>query len=144
MRVGWTNWKDMWRAMAGKTALIVDDDEAVRLFVSAILEGEGWRCLEAVNGEEAVDVAESEQPDLVVLDINMPVMDGFEAFRRLRSSPFTEQIPVIMLTGVNADEGTSHDAGSVERDLGLPGPEGFVDKPVDAVFLLNCIMGVMG
>jgi len=131
--------------MAGKRVLIVDDDEAIRLFVEAVLEGEGWECVLGVNGEEAVDMAEMVQPDLVILDINMPVMDGFEAFRRIRSSPFTEKIPVIMLTAVNQEATNGHhDEHTMERQFAVPGPEGFVDKPVDASFLLNCVLGVMG
>lgn len=131
--------------MAGKKVLIVDDDVSVRLFVEAVLEGEGWSCILGVNGEEACDLAESEQPDLIVLDVDMPVMDGFTAFKALRNSPFTEKIPIIMLTGVNTEgDGAQHDAQSMERDFGLPGPEGFVDKPVDATFLLNSILGAVG
>ncbi len=131
--------------MAAKKVLIVDDDEGIRLFVEAILAAEGWECVLGINGEDAVDLAESEQPDLIILDVTMPVMDGFEAFRRLRNSPFTDNIPVIMLTGVNEEgDGRHHDEHTMERDFGVPGPEGFVDKPVDATFLLQRIFGIMG
>lgn len=127
-----------------KRVLIVDDDESVRLFVAGVMEAEGWEILEALNGQQAVDRAEAEKPDLIVLDVNMPVMDGFTAFRLLRESPFTGTIPIIMLTGVNEEEGTDYDARRMEEEFAVNGPEGFVDKPVDPVFLLQSVLGVVG
>lgn len=127
-----------------KRVLIVDDDESVRLFVAGVMEGEGWETVEALNGQQAIDRAESEKPDLIVLDVNMPVMDGFTAFRLLRESPFTDTIPIIMLTGVNEEEGTHYDAERMEEEFGVDGPNGFVDKPVDPVFLLQSVLGVVG
>jgi CheY-like chemotaxis protein len=94
-----------------KRVLIVDDDESVRLFVAGVMEAEGWETVEALNGQQAIERAEAEKPDLIVLDVNMPVMDGFTAFRHLRDSPFTETIPIIMLTGVNEETGSNYDAG---------------------------------
>ena len=127
-----------------KKVLVVDDDESVRLFVAGIMEAEGWEAVEALNGQQALDKAESEAPDLIVLDVNMPVMDGFTAFRLLRESPFTDKIPIIMLTAVNDEEGASYGREQMEEQFGVTGPEGFVDKPVDAVFLLQSVMGVVG
>lgn len=127
-----------------KRVLIVDDDESVRLFVAGVMEAEGWETVEALNGQQAIDRAELEKPDLIVLDVNMPVMDGFAAFRLLRESPFTENIPIIMLTGVNEETGTDYDAQRMEEEFGVTGPEAFVDKPVDPVFLLQSVLGVVG
>jgi len=127
-----------------KKVLVVDDDESVRLFVAGIMEAEGWEAIEALNGQQALDKAETESPDLIVLDVNMPVMDGFTAFKLLRESPFTDQIPIIMLTGINEEEGTSYDRDRMEAEFGVEGPQGFVDKPVDPVFLLQSVMGVVG
>lgn len=127
-----------------KKVLVVDDDESVRLFVAGIMEAEGWEAVEALNGQQALDKAESESPDLIVLDVNMPVMDGFTAFKLLRDSPFTENIPIIMLTAINEEEGGDYCAARMEAEFGVTGPEGFVEKPVDAVFLLQSVMGVVG
>jgi CheY-like chemotaxis protein len=127
-----------------KRVLIVDDDESVRLFVAGVMEAEGWVTVEALNGQQAIERAEAEKPDLIVLDVNMPVMDGFTAFRYLRESPFTDKIPIIMLTGVNEETGSSYDAERMEEEFGVTGPEGFVDKPVDPVFLLQSVLGVVG
>ncbi len=129
----------------GKKVLVVDDDEDSRIFVVSIMEGEGWETLEACNGEEALDLVESEEPDLIIMDVSMPVMDGFEALRRLRRSPFTEEIPVIMLTGINEERGaTLYNAAALESAFSIRGPEAFVDKPVDPDFLLHSIMGAIG
>ena len=127
-----------------KRVLIVDDDESVRLFVAGVMEAEGWVTVEALNGQQAIERAEVEKPDLIVLDVNMPVMDGFTAFRLLRESPFTDTIPIIMLTGTNEEMGTNYDAQRMEDEFGVTGPEGFVDKPVDPVFLLQSVLGVVG
>ena len=130
--------------MSVKRVLIVDDDSVARLFVQAVMENAGWVVLEGINGEEAVEKSESEQPDLVILDVSMPVMDGFEAFRQIRKNPLTAKIPIIMLTGINLEAGEQYTAEAMERRFGVERPEGFVEKPVDAVFLLNSVMGVVG
>ncbi len=130
--------------MAAKRVLIVDDDEGVRMFVAGVMEAEGWETEEALNGQQALDSAELDAPDLIILDVSMPVMDGFEAFKRLRDSPFTDKVPIIMLTGINEEQGESYDRDRMEQEFGVEGPEDFVDKPVDPVFLLQSVMGVVG
>ncbi len=128
-----------------RKVLDVDDDESVREFVSAIMAAEEWEVVEGVTGVEAIDLAESEQPDLIMLDVNMPEMDGFEAFRRLRTGIMTKDIPIIMLTAINTDEpGEQHDEQSMAERFGVNAPEGFVEKPVDPVFLHNTVFGVVG
>ena len=131
--------------MAGaKRVLIVDDDESVRMFVAGVMEAEGWDTEEALNGQQGVDQAELDVPDLIILDVNMPVMDGFEAFQQFRNSPFTDKVPIIMLTGINAEEGEAYSRERMEEKFGVEGPEAFVEKPVDPVFLLQSVMGVVG
>jgi two-component system chemotaxis response regulator CheY len=127
-----------------KKVLIVDDDESIRMFVAAIMEAEGWEVMEALNGQQGLDAAELETPDLIILDVDMPVMDGFEAFKRFRDSPFLGTVPIIMLTGINEERGESYDRDRMEEEFGVEGPEDFVDKPVDPVFLLQSVMGVVG
>lgn len=130
--------------MSVKQVLIVDDDSIARLFVQAVMENAGWQTFEGVDGAEAVELAESRKPDLIILDVSMPVMDGFEAFRRLRRNPETAKIPIIMLTGINNDSGMKYTPEEMERLFGVERPEGFVDKPVDANFLLTSVMGIVG
>jgi CheY-like chemotaxis protein len=88
-----------------KKVLLVDDKEEVRLLVQTTLEGSDYEFYGATNGKEAVEKAVSIKPDLILLDIMMPEMDGLEACRHIKSSPETKSIPIIMLTakGQEAD-----------------------------------------
>ena len=125
--------------------LIVDDDEDTRTFVRSILQDKGWVIAEAADGQEAVDAAIERVPDLILLDLVMPVMDGFRAFDALRSHHATKDIKIIIFSNINSFvEGARHTETSIGREFGHPEPEGFVDKPVDPFFLLNEIDGVMG
>ncbi len=80
--------------------LVVDDDEATRLILRGFLEGDGYTVCEAADGAQALAAFECTQPDLVILDAMMPVMDGFTACARLRKLPGGSQLPVLMLTGL--------------------------------------------
>jgi DNA-binding response OmpR family regulator len=80
-----------------KKVLIVDDDQDIVALISDMLGGY-FRALQATSGREGIQLAVREQPDLVILDVNMPEMDGFEVCRRLREQPGTRHIPIIMLT----------------------------------------------
>ena len=84
---------------------MVDDRKEIRLLVETTLKGSDYEFYGAADGKEAVDKALSIKPDLILLDVTMPEMDGFEACRQIKSSPQTESIPVIMLTarGQEAD-----------------------------------------
>lgn len=127
-----------------RRALVVDDEGDIRLFVRTILEAEGWHVEEASNGQEALDLANETPPDLVLLDLMMPVKDGFETFRELREGVFTKDVPVVMLTAINHFEiDRKVDEVSVESRCGVSRPEGFVEKPVDPVFLLYTINGAL-
>ena len=81
--------------------LIVDDDEVNLLLLNALLVREGYKILQATNGREAVDTFERESPDLVLLDLMMPVMDGYEAARIIKASSPERFVPVIFLTAVS-------------------------------------------
>src|SRR5678816_1941905 len=80
------------------TVLIADDDAAVRRLLSAVLRPRGHTIIEAGNGEQALELAGSANPELIVSDLMMPAMDGYELVRRLRIEPRTAQTPVIFLT----------------------------------------------
>lgn len=84
--------------------LIADDDRDVRLVLVAILEAAGYETSEAANGIEALRVARADRPDLILLDLSMPKMDGMEAIRRLKSDPATAGIPVVMVTASGDEE----------------------------------------
>ena len=128
-----------------RKVLIVDDDDDTRLFVHSILTAEGWAITEAANGQEALDRATEDPPDLILLDLVMPVMDGFHAFKALRTHHLTKQAKIIIFSNINSFiEGAHHTEESIEAEYNVPRPDGFVDKPVDPFFLLAEINGVMG
>ena len=81
------------------TILIVDDNEGVRSFLGALCQETGYATIFASDGKEGLEVALSAKPDLILIDAMMPVMDGFDAIRRMRSREAIEHIPIIMLTG---------------------------------------------
>lgn len=107
--------------------LVVDDDETIRLIVAAILEDQGHTVTRAANGDEALIVARLGWPEVIITDVVMPVMDGFELVARLKADPATAPIPVIVMTSLE-------DCGARQRAL-ESGAEDFVAKPVDATEL---------
>jgi len=104
--------------------LVVDDNASIREFIKIVLTAEGHTIAEASNGERAYATAVSERPDLILLDVLMPVMDGFEALKRLRENPLTEAIPVVLLTAVPANKG--------EREGMKWGVKHYINKPFDS------------
>ena len=86
------------------TVMVVDDTDAVRIVLRMQLIILGYRVLEASNGVEAVEVGRREKPDLILMDVSMPVLDGLEATRLLGSSPETGDIPVVALSAFSDHE----------------------------------------
>src|SRR5262249_53088781 len=110
-------------AVANQRILIADDEPDIRLVLRTRLELEGFSVIEARDGAEAVRVAQTETPDLIVLDVMMPEMDGVEVCNRLRASFNTRNIPVIMLTAR---------AGRDDKLSGLTqGANDYITKPFD-------------
>jgi len=81
-----------------KTVLLAEDNEDNRIVYSTILQHFGYRVMEALNGEEGIAKARTEQPDLILMDISIPVIDGWEATQVLKRDPKTRRIPIIALT----------------------------------------------
>jgi two-component system cell cycle response regulator DivK len=84
--------------MAGELILVVEDNEKNRKLVRDVLTVKGYRLLEAVTGEDALRVAGERRPDLVLMDIQLPGIDGIETLRRLRADPATAAVPVVAVT----------------------------------------------
>jgi len=100
---------------AGKV-LLVDDDEVVRRSVRQALEPIGWKVTEAENGEIAVEALAAGRPDVIILDLMMPKMDGFEFLDELRSQPDWRDVPVVVITAKDlTDEDRNRLNGGVER-----------------------------
>ena len=109
--------------MAGERILVVEDNEKNMKLFRDVLAATGYRTLEATTGGEAVDLATHRAPDLVLMDIQLPDMDGVEALSRLRADGRTASIPVLALTAQ-----AMH--GDRERFLGA-GFDGYITKPID-------------
>lgn len=104
-----------------KRVLIVDDEAEVRKLISDYLKRKRFEVYEAHNGARALSVIEKTKPDLIILDVVMPVMDGFQTLERLKNEPKYLQIPVIMLTVKSQPQNL--DIGiSLEADFYLPKP----------------------
>ena len=86
-----------------KKILVVDDERFIVRMVQANLERAGYEVVTAVDGKDGLEKAELENPDLVVLDVMMPYMDGFEVMQNLRKNPATHELPVIMMLARQAD-----------------------------------------
>jgi CheY-like chemotaxis protein len=100
----------------GGHALLVDDDEVVRRGVRQALEPIGWRVTEAGDGQEAVALLTVARPDVIILDLMMPKMDGFEFMDELRGRPDHQDIPVVVITAKDlTDEDRDRLNGGVER-----------------------------
>ena len=126
-----------------KTVLIVDDEADMLETVKMALEEDGYDFLTAADGEEAVAAARSHAPDLVILDVQMPRMNGFQAFAALHKDEATRAIPVIMLTGIAERTGIGFDAEDMGAYLGSE-PEAYIDKPVDPEVLQATVRRVLG
>ncbi len=98
--------------------LLVEDNEMNRDMLSRRLERKGYQVIMAVNGEEGVEMAKSEGPDLILMDMSLPVIDGWEATRRIKAGPETQKIPVIALTAhaMSGDREKALEAGCDDYD----------------------------
>ena len=118
-----------------KKVLIIDDKLAVVELVKATLEGEEYQIICAFDGEEALKKIGKEKPDLVLLDIVMPKMDGLEVLAKVKKDPQTKDIPIIMLTAKGQ---------KLDKDKGRRlGAEDYIIKPFSPSHLLRKIEEIM-
>ena len=117
--------------MAGRQILIVEDNEMSMKLFRDVLAATGYRTLEATTGGQAVELAVEHGPDLVLMDIQLPDIDGIEALRRLRADERTASVSVLALTAQ-----AMH--GDREHFLAT-GFDGYISKPVDVVELLGTV-----
>ena len=116
--------------------LVVEDNEMNRDMLSRRLVRKKYEVLVAVDGRESVEMARSETPDLILMDMSLPVMDGWEATRRLKANPETQAIPIIALTAhaMSGDREKAMEAGCDDYDT----------KPVELPRLLGKIEALLG
>jgi DNA-binding response OmpR family regulator len=115
--------------------LVIDDERSIRLLCRINLAASGMEVLEAADGSTGIELARSERPDLVLLDVMMPGLDGWEVARRLAADPATSEIPIVFLTAR---------AGATDRHLGgRLGGVGYVVKPFDPIEIGNVVEDVL-
>ncbi len=118
-----------------RTVLIVEDSEDARYFMRLELEQLGYRIVEADNGEKAVEVAERERPDIILMDLSLPVMDGIAATEKIRARDGFKTIPVIAVT--------AHQETDFRTDAQAAGFNAYVTKPIDMPWLSELIEGLL-
>ncbi len=116
-----------------KTVLVVEDAESVLLSLQTVLQLEGFRVLTAENGQIALDLLESEIPDLIIADIMMPVVDGYTLYREVHKNPFLKPIPFLFLTAKGAKKDIR-----IGKEMGV---DEYIVKPFDTNDLLAAING---
>jgi type II secretory ATPase GspE/PulE/Tfp pilus assembly ATPase PilB-like protein/CheY-like chemotaxis protein len=117
-----------------KRVLVTDDEPITRMLVKLLLEHEHFEVLEATNGRDAVALATRERPDLLLIDLNMPEMDGYEAIKRLRKDLAVATLPIIVLT--------AEDGPGVEKRVLELGADDYILKPFDQDILLSRVNAV--
>ena len=113
------------------TILVVEDYEDMSLAMRLALEGQGYRILEAADGVQAVEVAARERPEIILMDLNLPKLDGFDATRRIRSNP---ELSGAIIVAVTAYPDADHRARALAA-----GCNAFVTKPIDFEWLGDLI-----
>ena len=121
--------------MAGKRILIVEDDPVSRKLVRDVLQANGYETEEVTNGEAAVIRAAELRPDLIVMDIRLPGIDGLEATRRLKSDPSTEGITVIAVT--------AHAMPEDEARILAAGCQAYLSKPLRFAEFVSVVKGLL-
>jgi CheY-like chemotaxis protein len=99
-----------------KTILVVDDEKTLRVNLGEMLVFEGFNIIEAENGADAVRLAQAHLPDVIICDVAMPEMDGFEVLARLQENPETSAIPVLLLTAQAEKAAVQHGLASGATD----------------------------
>ena len=122
--------------MSGKKILVVDDSKTALTITCMLLDGQPWEVSTARDGREGVEKAVAQLPDLILMDVVMPRLDGFDAVAELRATESTRGIPVIMVT-------TRGEAENVERGY-VVGCTDYLTKPIDGAELLEKIRAYLG
>jgi len=112
-----------------KKILIVDDEPSIIVPVQFLMEQNGYDVMIAFSGEEAIEIIAEKKVDLILLDIMLPVIDGFEVCQRVRENPQWDKIKIILLTALGSD-------ANVEKGLAL-GADAYITKPFSNIEMVN-------
>ena len=117
------------------TIMVVDDDDDVRLLIMSILQVEGYRQIGAASGVEAHQLALEDTPDLILLDIGMPRMDGLTALWKMRDEPELAHVPVVIIS--------AYDSYDLRGEAASAGCQGYLTKPIDPADLRAMVKQVL-
>ena len=119
-----------------KRILVVEDQEDLRGILRDLLTSSGYEVLEAADGRTGVDKAEAEKPDLILMDIQMPVLDGYDATRQIKADPDLKPIPIVAVSSfaMKGDEEKARASGC----------DHYVTKPYSPIQLLKTVRGLLG
>jgi CheY-like chemotaxis protein len=121
--------------VTGRRVLVVEDNERNLKLVRDVLRFAGYEVVEARSGEQGVELAEADPPDLVLMDLQLPGMDGTQALRALRRSPRTGAVPVVAVTALAMKE---------DRDRAVQaGFDGYLEKPISVTALPEQVRGFL-
>lgn len=123
--------------MPQRTALIIDDEPDVTTYHGTLLEDHGWQVMTANSGDDGLELARSNPPDIVLLDVMMPERGGMSTFVALRKDPATKSIPVVLVTGIQ--ETLTQDFQAYLQRFKAYHPDGYIEKPVDPDRLLTLL-----
>lgn len=113
------------------TVLVIEDDGLIRQMLCAVFEAQDWETSEASDGEEGLEQVARRTPSLIILDLMMPIMDGFEFAEQLRKEPAYQEIPIIVLTAMVLDE--------LDRARLKPFVQGIIEKGGSPNYLYNLL-----
>ena len=114
-----------------RTIMVVEDYDDTRLLLKKGLEGLGYSVLEATNGQEAVDIAERENPDLILMDLDLPILDGIAATQRIRQQANLENVPIVAVT--------AYPMSYTHVKAFAKGCDEYMAKPIDMTELANLV-----
>jgi two-component system cell cycle response regulator DivK len=118
-----------------RTVLIVEDSDDARYFMRLSLEQLGYLIIEAENGARAVEIAQLEHPDIILMDLSLPILDGIAATERIRATDGLQGVPIIAVT--------AHQETDFRVGAKAAGFDAYVTKPIDIDFLGDLILGLL-
>ena len=121
---------------SAKRVLVVDDFDDSRFSLSMLLKIEGYEVIEATDGAQAIEKALSDKPDLILMDLSLPVIDGLSATRQIRQSDALKRVPIIALT--------AHDLIDIQSQAQAAGCTDYAPKPIDFTLLIDMMTKYLG
>lgn len=117
------------------TVLLVEDTEDNRQMMRRLLELSGYRVVEAINGREAVEIASRVEPNIILMDLSLPLIDGLAATRRIRMLPGLSKVPIVAVS--------AHDTADFHKDALAAGCDAYITKPIDYPELEQIVSGLL-